>query len=193
MTNKIVINVAEPVGAANVPAALENIANLPEVTGVVARGLTVTVTFAEELTTDKATEVQAYGLTLPLVARIIRYTKVASEDCGDAIVGGIWCDVTGTNRFYDSDKEAQLNLVGAVVSQTDTYWHCKEFLEGNKEAILHTPAQLIGLGQAIKTWKDERIYVFQTFRVMLNACTTTGQCDALMNTWDPMATPVYPT
>lgn len=193
MTKVMTLNTAEMVGAANVGPVLDHISGLPEITGIVCRGLQVTVTFAEELNATQQTTVKAMELTLPLNARIIRYSKVASEDCGRAITAGLWSDVTGTNMFYDSDVETQLNLVGAVVSQTDTYWHAREYLGGEKVPVLHTPMQLIGLGQAIKSWKEERIYVFQYFRTQLQACTTTAQCDALFETWDAMAAPIYPT
>lgn len=192
MTQKIILNTAEMVGAANVGPVISSISGLPEITGISCRGLEVTITFAEELTASQQTAVKAMELTLPLNARIIRYSKVASEDCGKAIVSGIWSNVTGTNRFYDSDVETQLNLVGAVVSQTDTYWHCREFENAPKTAVLHTPSQLVGLGQTIKAWKEERIYVYQYFRTQLSLCTTTQQCDALMESWDAMAAPIYP-
>jgi hypothetical protein len=192
MSTKIVINVPEPVGASNVPTALLSIPGLPAVSNVVCRDLTVEVTFEENLTPEQSSQVSAYGLTLPLVSRMIRYAKVASEDCRQAITAGVQSDTTGTPRWYDTDVESQLNLVGAVVSQTDTYWHCRTEKDGPKIPILHTPAQLVALGQAIKAWKEERIYVFQYFRAQLEACTSVSQIDALWATWDAMAPPVYP-
>ena len=192
MTNFVLITVPEPVGAANVPAALAGIPGLPAVASVVSKELTIQVTFEDELTTSQMTDVQAFGLSLPLRARQLRYAKVASEDCGEAIVAGVWSNATGTNYWYDTDKEAQLNVVGAVVSGTDTYWHVREFANGPKTPVLHTPAQLIAIGQAIKAWKEERIYVFQTFRTQLEMTTSVAQCDALWATWDPLAAPVYP-
>jgi hypothetical protein len=192
MSTKIVINVPEPVSASNVPPALANIPGLPAAENVTCRGLTVEVEFEENLTVEQSSAVQAYGLTLPLITRMIRYAKVASEDCRQAIVSGVQSDATGVSRWYDTDVESQLNMVGAVVSQTDTYWHCREFKDGPKEAVLHTPLQLVTLGQAIKAWKEERIYVFQFFRAQLEACTSTAEIDALWATWDAMAPPVYP-
>lgn len=193
MTTRIIINVPEPVAASNVPAALANIPGLPTVTGVICRGLTVEVDFEDNLTPDQSSTVSAYGLTLPLISRMLRYGKVASEDCRAAITAGVQSAATGTLLWYDTDVESQLNMVGAVVSGTDTYWHTREYLDGPKTPVLHTPAQLIALGQAIKAWKEERIYVFQTFRSQLEACTSTAQIDALWQTWDAMAPPVYPT
>lgn len=191
MTN-ILINVPEPVAASNVPAALSNIIGLPAITNVICRGLTVEVTFDDTLTPDQSSSVQAYGLTLPLVSRMLRYGKVASEDCREAITAGVQSDATGAMFWYDTDVEAQLNMVGAVVSQTDTYWHVREYKDGPKSAVLHTPAQLITLGQAIKAWKEERIYVFQFFRLQLEACTSTAEIDALWSTWDAYSAPIYP-
>jgi hypothetical protein len=152
----------------------------------------VEVEFEENLTVDQSSAVQAYGLTLPLITRMIRYGKVASEDTRQAITAGVQSDATGTSYWYDTDVEAQLNMVGAVVSQTDTYWHVREYKDGPKTAVLHTPLQLVTLGQAIKAWKEERIYVFQSFRAQLEACTSTAEIDALWTTWDAMAPPVYP-
>lgn len=193
MSTKIIIDTPEPVGAANVPAALANISGLPPITNVIARGLQIEVDFDQTVDPGKITEVKAYGLTLPLVSRIIRYSKVASEECGEAIVAGVQSNATGTEYWYDSDVKAQLNMVGAVVSGTDTYWHIREYKDGPKSTVLHTPAQLVAVGQAIKAWKEERIYVFQTFRAQLQATTSTAECDALFATWDPLAPPVYPT
>ena len=187
----MIINVAEPVSASNVPTALANIPGLPDVENVVCRGLTVEVTFLECLTPEQSSAVAAYGLTLPLVSRMIRYAKMASEDCRQAIIEGVRSDATGTFYWYDTDMEAQLNMVGAVMSQTDTYWHCRVELTGPKIAILHTPVQLVSLGQALKAHKEERIYVFQYFKAHLEACTSTSQIDALWATWDAHAAPVY--
>lgn len=191
MTTKVSIAVPEPVGASNVKEALSRIPGLPPIAAVTCRHLTVDVEFALQLTADQASTVQAYGMTLPLVARIVRYSKVASEDCHKAIVGGVQSNATGTSYWYDSDIEAQLNMVGAVVSGTDTYWFVRQFKDGPKQAVIHTPAQLVAVGQAIKAWKEERIYVFQTFRARLEACASTAECDALWATWDSYAPPQY--
>jgi hypothetical protein len=193
MSKIVTMNLQEPCSAGNAELVLKGIPGMPEILKATVRGLQITVLLADTPTASMVSTIIAYGASLPLMSRIVKYTKIASEETGAAINGGLEFDATGTSYFYDTDMEAQLNILGAIVGQIDQYWHVRQFSESPKTPVLHTAAQLVALGTALSAWKGSRIMVFQIFKTAVGNATTTQEADAIFDNWDAQAAlPVTP-
>ncbi|HEX9842410.1 MAG TPA: hypothetical protein VGC20_06650 [bacterium] len=65
-----------------------------------------------------------------------------SADCNAAITGGFESDALGSAHRYDSDLEAQVNLVGAASLGAAVDYTCTEVATGTKGSVTHTAAQI---------------------------------------------------
>lgn len=101
---------------------------------------TLDVAYLAQLKTDKIIEL-----------------SVAAED---EIVNGFPSLALGTEHWYDSEPEDQLNLIGSVASGDDMYYSCRETQTGPKTYQLHTHAQLV---QVLQSGRDIKLAVLQRF------------------------------
>lgn len=189
MANSVKITVASPVDPSSAVAALGVIPDMPALVGVTIRGLEVEVIYDSEPAANQKSVVEAYAAALPLVARQMQYIKAASEDVEEAIVSGVESDATGTTYIYDSDRDSQLNLIGAAVGQEDVHWHVTKPGVPGKVPVLHNVLQIVAVGKVIKAWKESRIILFQQFKAQMLATTNITDADILHDAWDPRAMP----
>lgn len=87
-----------------------------------------------------------------------RQIEDVSRACEADIVSGFTSSALGTEHAYQSDRDDQLNLVGAVSTGTDMTFKCKDS-NGVWDYKLHTTAQLqqvMNDGAASKHLKLER-------------------------------------
>jgi len=187
MTHQVEIEIATPVRPQGVVDVMSQLPDMPAILGATCKPGAVVVEYEDELSATQKSTIEAYGPTLPFACRQMQYIKAASEEIEEAITSGVTSDVTGTVYTYDSDRDSQLNLIGAIVGQADMYWHAK--LPGTKMKIpvLHTHAQIVGLGNAVKAWKETRIFLYQTFVGQVMAASNMAEIDALHASFDPYA------
>lgn len=104
--------------------------------------------------------------------------SVAAES---EIINGFASTALGTEYWYDSEPEDQLNLVGSVASGDDMYYACRVGQGGTKQYLLHTHLQLQAVLQSGRDIKLAVLQKFTTKRDAVLACSTEAQVSAI--TW----------
>jgi len=110
--------------------------------------------------------------------RIIELSESAKLD----IVNGFTSSALGTQHWYDSNLEDQLNLIGATASTIDVLFGVRETEFGPKLYKNHTHVELLNV---LSDGKNVKLFVLQKFnnkRDVILLATTEAEIDAI--TWD---------
>lgn len=102
-----------------------------------------------------------------------------NQAAGDELIGGFWSNGSGQNCFYDTDIEDQLNMIGAVLANEDTYYRC--FVEGieEKQWVPHTAAQLRQVFDDGKLWKTQILQKASQLKSLAKSATTFAELDSI--------------
>jgi len=111
-------------------------------------------------------------------ARIDKITEM-SHETRIRIESGFPSSALGSEHFYDSELEDQLNLIGSVTAGTDTYYACTEVATGIKAYRFHTIAQLRVIIEDGKNVKLINLQQFNTARDNVMAATTLAEIEAV--------------
>jgi hypothetical protein len=98
-----------------------------------------------------------------------------SADCEAAITGGFMSEALGTPHAYQSDRDDQLNLVGAVSANADIPFKCLDGNTGIWAYRPHTAAQLkqvLADGAAVKLQHLQRFGLLRDQVQSIVAATT---------------------
>ena len=86
-----------------------------------------------------------------------------SEQAKTEITSGFASSALGTLHWYDSETEDQLNLIGAVTTNTDMAYACRNSTANDtKEYKIHTHNELLTV---INAGKDIKLAALQKFNV----------------------------
>lgn len=128
-----------------------------------------------------------YDSLVPTATCISRKITELSGVAGDLVIAGFQSDAGGLHaglKWYDSEKEDQLNLIGSASSidaGESTIYFYRDTVGGTKIYVPHTRAQMKKVLQDGRDRKLAILIEFNTKKVAVLAATTMAELDAI--TW----------
>lgn len=98
--------------------------------------------------------------------------------CEQTIVGGFWAEALGERHFYASALEDQLNLTGVITWGQSAPFACIDE-SGNKEFKLHSPEQLLQVGNTFCEFKLEALQRADRLKKLLTVARAAKDIDAI--------------
>lgn len=125
------------------------------------------------------------GTAPVILAQITKHIEGLADTARELIENGFQSDALNLHtslKWYDSEIEDQLNLIGNVEAGDDTVHACRDTQGGpNKVYSLHTNAQLRAV---LKDGRDRKLAILQEFAIRKAQClaaTTKAELDSI--TW----------
>lgn len=140
---------------------------------------------AQQANLDSALDEVLNGTAPITLAQVTAHIENLASKARGLIEGGFQSDALGLHtslKWYDSEIEDQLNLIGNVEAGDDTIHACRDTQGGpNKAYHLHTNAQL---RTVLRDGRDRKLAILQEFATKKAQClaaTIKGELDAI--TW----------
>lgn len=112
----VTIKVLSPVDALDVQEYLKTVPTLPAIDSVKCDRLDVTVAFTDIVDGPTVALLQQIAVTLPLEVAKLIFKRKMWKDVNKIVTSGFTSNATGTDLWYDSNLEAQLNYTAIVTS-----------------------------------------------------------------------------
>lgn len=117
--------------------------------------------------TEKTEEEKIAEGLIPLEDLKDEFTKKVNDICEKKILAGFSSSATGISRHYQSDRDDQTNLVGAVTASVDMLYKCGELIDGviQYSFVDHTAVELKQVlldGADLKSSYLQNAYVLKT-------------------------------
>ncbi|MBX8542454.1 hypothetical protein K5D41_22505 [Pseudomonas cichorii] len=105
-------------------------------------------------------------------------TQEIDRACEAAIIAGFGSAALGSYFLYSSSIDDQINLTGAILSESDSEYPCRDE-QGVKEFRFHTIAQLRQVGRDFTNYKLQLLQRANAYKQLLNQALAISDFDAL--------------